>query len=179
MWSWRKHSRPSPKPADQSTTIWIPARVLDRTVEVLRESGGPGHSHEGIAYWAGRRAGGDCFVTTCIAPAAQTTKGSFETTAHTNARVIMYLANVGFELLGQVHSHPGAWVEHSDGDDARALMPYSGFLSIIVPDYARREMNPLTICGIHCFEGSEFRRLSNAEVEKSFRIVDEIADLRK
>ena len=50
----------------------------------------------------------------------------------------MYLARAGLELIGQVHSHPGRFVGHSDGDDERALMPYDGFLSIVVPHYGRR-----------------------------------------
>lgn len=171
----RRH--PTPQPPAVSPT-WLPAHVLDRTVDLLLQSGTLDDPHEGVVYWAGRRVGGECFVTTCIAPAAETTFGSFETSSQTNARVVMYLANAGLELVGQVHSHPSDLVGHSDGDDERALMPYLGFLSIVVPDYARRGMHPLTICGVHVFGRSGFRRLATADVEKYFYIVDDVADLR-
>src|SRR5579862_1296060 len=170
MWRRRKSSRPpAPRPVP---TIWITAGLLERTAEVLRQSRDENEAHEGVAYWAGRRVGDGCVVTTCIAPAAETTWGSFDTSAHTNARVVIYLASAGLELLGQIHSHPGNLVGHSDGDDERALMPYEGFLSVVVPHYASRGMRPLTICGVHIFENSRFRRLENAQIDACFRIVD-------
>jgi proteasome lid subunit RPN8/RPN11 len=90
----------------------------------------------------------------------------------------MYLSSTGLELIGQVHSHPGEFVGHSKGDDRRALMPYEGFLSVVVPHYAREGMLPLTICGVHVFESSRFRRLQTVEVEAQFRILPEFSDLR-
>lgn len=176
MLRWIKRSKQ--QPARAVPRIWVSAGLLDRTVNILQQSGNSRQPHEGVAYWAGRRADNECFITTCIAPAAQTTRGSFDTSSHTNAKVIMYLADAGLELLGQVHSHPGALVGHSDGDDERALMPYEGFLSIVVPHYARRGMRPLTICGVHIFEHSSFRRLQNSEIESCIQVFDELADLR-
>lgn len=161
-----------------TAAIWVCEAVVGHTVDVLRRNGSPKQPHEGVAYWAGRRSGSDVFVTTCIAPAARTTYGSFDTSSHTNARVIMYLADAGLELIGQVHSHPGASVDHSRGDDKRALMPYEGFLSIVVPHYARRGMRPLTTCGVHLFEKSRFRRLTDSEIETRFRILPHFADMR-
>jgi proteasome lid subunit RPN8/RPN11 len=158
--------------------IWISSQVLNHTVDVLRASGDRHEAHEGIAYWAGRRAAGETFVTTCIAPAARTTYGSFDTSAHTNAKVVMLLARTGLELIGQVHSHPGGLVDHSDGDDERALMPYEGFLSLVVPHYAKQGMLPLTICGVHVFRMSRFCRLGNPEIETRFHLIDDFADLR-
>ena len=90
----------------------------------------------------------------------------------------MYLASAGLEMLGQVHSHPGKLVGHSDGDNRGALMPYDGFLSIVVPHHARRGMRPLTTCGVHLFERSHFRRLPDLEIDALFRVVDDLADLR-
>jgi proteasome lid subunit RPN8/RPN11 len=177
MWNWLKGPQRKAVPLDRPI-FWISTELLERTADVLRQSGTRGESHEGVAYWAGRRIGMESFVTTCIAPAARTTYGSFDTSSETNAKVIMYLASAGLELLGQVHSHPGVSVGHSDGDDRRALMPYEGFLSIVVPHYASRGMSPLTICGVHVFEKSGFRRLATGEIEERFRIVEELADLR-
>lgn len=176
MGQWLKHSPEEVGPT--VPTVWVSSTLLDRTGDVLRQSGSEGDPHEGVAYWAGRRVGDDWFVTTCIAPAARTTYGSFDTSSETNARVIMYLAKVGLELLGQVHSHPGKFVDHSAGDEIKALMPYEGFISIVVPHFAGRGMCPLTICGVHIFEDSRFRRLLAPEIESRFRTLDDFADLR-
>jgi len=163
--------------ARQSIT-WVSVSVLEHTAQVLRQSGNGATKHEGIVYWAGRHLGSETVVTTCIAPAARSTWGSFSTSSGTNARVVMYLAEHGLELLGQVHSHPGAVVDHSDGDDERALMPYEGFVSIVVPRYGRNGLRPLTNCGVHVYENSRFRRLPESAVMSRFHVVDEFADLR-
>ncbi len=176
MFKWSRNLRK--QEAAPPPVIWVSAQLLDRTAEVLRQSGHSGQPHEGVVYWAGRRLGRESLVTTCIAPEARTTDGSFATTSRANARVVMYLAEHGIELLGQVHSHPGAFVDHSDGDNERALMPYDGFLSIVVPRYARDGLRPLTNCGVHVFEHSGFRRLTNAEVAARFCVVDDFVDLK-
>lgn len=173
----KKSSQPPAKVAPGSTAIWLTRELVDESARFLRESG-CGRDHEGVVYWAGRRVSGDVFVTTCIAPAAQTTWGSFDTAAAANAKVVMYLAEARLELLGQVHSHPGSLVGHSPGDDEGALMPYEGYLSVVVPNYARYGMLPLATCGIHLFRRGRFERLPEHEVSALFHVVDQARDLR-
>lgn len=178
MWNWFTRKRRKPDAAiPPIAAIVIGERVIEETVAALRRSGTRQEAHEGVAYWAGMRFGEHIVVTTCIVPTAETTYGSFATSSKANARVVMYLAQTGLELLGQVHSHPGARVDHSDGDNERALMPYDGFLSLVVPHYARRGM-PLAQCGVHVFERSVFRRLTNDEINSRFKLVPCVADLR-
>lgn len=181
MLKWLKQlalRRHQSKAAPTASTVWVQQAALAQTVGVLRESGIAAEAHEGVAYWAGRRFRTGSIVTTCIAPTAETASGSFETSSHANARVVAYLATVGLELLGQVHSHPASCVDHSHGDDELAFMPYEGFLSVVVPHYGRRGMTPLACCGVHVFEGGGFRRMGRAEVESSFRLIDAFVDLR-
>ena len=177
MWTWLKR-RLGAVAGHREPAIWICNAAILNTVEVLRRRGSDLQEHEGVAYWAGKRLGADCLVTTCVAPAAATTHGSFHTTSEANARVIMYLAKVGLELVAQVHSHPGSFVDHSPGDDERALMPYVGYFSIVVPNYAENGMCPLTRCGVHIFDRNGFRRLTPFEVESRFHVVEDFADLR-
>jgi proteasome lid subunit RPN8/RPN11 len=153
--------------------------VLQASRRVFQDSRGLFRRHEGIVYWAGRQCRGDWLVTTCIAPHARTTPGSFKTSASANATVVTSINAAGLELIAQVHSHPGGFIDHSDGDSRGALMPYEGFLSIIVPNYGCREMWPLTQCGVHRFESGRFRRLSSGDVEAMFRLVHSLIDLRR
>lgn len=176
---WRRRKRSSSRSGAGVPAVWVPASLLDRTVHFLRQSRDNFEPHEGVVYWAGRRAGKEYFITTCVVPSARTTQGSFVTSSETNAKVITYLASADLELLAQIHSHPGVFVGHSEGDDKRAFMPYEGFFSIVVPHYARCGMRPLTICGVHVFIQSRFRRLDKSDIESHFHIVDEYADLRE
>ena len=47
------------------------------------------------------------------------------------------LANRGRRIVAQLHTHPGRWVEPSPTDRAGVLVPTVGFLSLVVPHYAR------------------------------------------
>jgi proteasome lid subunit RPN8/RPN11 len=145
--------------------------VLAPTVALLRASRGADGEHEGVVYWAGITHDLEWVITTVMIPEAVTTYGSFRTSAAANARIVALLAQTGLVLLGQVHSHPGAMVDHSDGDDRDALMPYENFLSVIVPHYGNTSLWPLDHCGVHRFEGGRFRRLTRGELADAFRLV--------
>lgn len=160
-------------------SILVLERVLRETVTLLKSYHGARGPHEGIVYWAGLPFESLCIVTTCIAPRAKTTGGSFSTTTKANAEVIAWINRYKLHLLGQVHSHPGDWVDHSAGDDAMAFMPYEGYLSIIVSRYGQRGMMPLTTCGVHRYHNGRFERLPDPEVKTYFHIVPERADLRR
>jgi hypothetical protein len=53
--------------------------------------------------------------------------------------------------LGQIHSHPGSWVDHSEGDDEHAAFKINGLLSLVVPAYCKDGMMPIETCGVHRF----------------------------
>jgi len=134
---------------------------------------------EGIVYLAGREAAAGGVAVTAIAPAAVTTRGSFVTSSDDNAAVIGALALLRLQVIGQVHSHPGSWVDHSDGDDEGALVAYDGAWSIVVPDFARRGLYELAECGVHMFSKGCFRRLTVEAVRARVRIVPDSIDLRE
>ena len=161
---WRRSPRLQPR-------VLIHEAVMPETVRLLQESSDVLSAHEGIIYWAGKTTDVAWIVTTSIAPSAITTWGSFETSAASNAEVIGFLSRYGLELLAQVHSHPGFYVDHSDGDDKGALMPYEDYLSLVVPYHGSAGMLPLTQCGIHRFNKGLFKRLTNQEIDSVFEII--------
>jgi hypothetical protein len=151
--------------------ILIHETVIPETVRVLQHSRDERSAHEGIVYWAGKVTTSSWIVTTSIAPKADTTWGSFTTTAFSNAEVITFLATHGLELLAQVHSHPGSRVGHSEGDDEGAFMPYENYLSLVVPNFGKGGILPLQRCGVHRFNQGRFKRLTRKEVETLFQII--------
>lgn len=158
--------------------LWIPEPVLSETERLLRSYGGT-EDHEGIVYWGGVETPGGAVALTALSPTAATTWGSFQTEASANADVVLTLARHELSLVAQVHSHPGDWVGHSDGDDAGALVRFQGFWSLVVPQYARAGMLPLQSVGIHLFEDGAFRRLGWEAVAARVRVLPAMVDLRK
>lgn len=149
---------------------------LDR----LLPSYGDGDDHEGILYLGGLELPGvGAIVAVALAPEAKTSRGSFATDLMANTAVVTALGDLGLVLVGQIHSHPGEWVDHSDGDDDGALVRFEGYWSIVVPSFAARGVRPLSQCGVHVFTRGTFRRLTVEAVNKRVRVLPAALDLRR
>ena len=92
---------------------------------------------EGIAYLLGQSDGSNTLAVTAIRPHAKTTQGGFAVTSAAMADVVRSAVDCGLQLVGQVHTHPGR-AYHSEGDEDGARIAYSGYVSIVLPDYGRR-----------------------------------------
>jgi proteasome lid subunit RPN8/RPN11 len=93
--------------------------------------------HEGIAYLLGHSDGTNTLTVAAIRPHARTTQGSFAVGSLAMACVVRSAVDCGLQLVGQVHTHPGR-AYHSGGDEDGARIAYSGYVSIVLPDYGRR-----------------------------------------
>jgi proteasome lid subunit RPN8/RPN11 len=174
---WPKRTKP--KPAIQRPTVVLTTGLLAESARGLMQYRGPNGPHEGIVYWAGLSTLSHWIITSVILPKARTTSGSFRTSVQSNAETIGFLSDNGLELLAQVHSHPGTFVDHSAGDGFGALMPYENFLSVVVPNYAREGLFPLDTLGVHRFENGAFRRLSANDLAAALKVLPSCGDLRK
>jgi hypothetical protein len=92
--------------------------------------------HEGIAYLAGRSDGIVTLAIAAMRPQAQTTRGSFNVSATAMAPIVRAAASRGLQIVGQVHTHPRE-AFHSEGDDEGARIAYTGYVSLVLPDYGR------------------------------------------
>lgn len=162
-----------PKNAGRQPKALAPGRPMVAITEaVIRASeqylhAGFWRPTEKVVYWAGIKREDVFTALTVIRPDARLTRGSFRTTPAANAEVIAFLSDRGLALVGQVHTHPGAWVDHSGGDDEDAFMPRENYISIVVPSYCRGGMLPIERCGVHRYEGRTFRRITGDELRAS------------
>ncbi len=173
--------RLTPIPLDTSVTgrrLVLPRAIVPEIAKILR-SYGDGEAHEGVVYLGGMETADQSVALVAIAPVATTTRGSFRTDVAANAAVVSTLATQGLILIGQVHSHPSDWIDHSDGDDEGALVRFEGYWSLVVPAFARQGLLPLTGCGIHLYRQGRFVRLTNAAVAARVRVIPEAVDLRR
>lgn len=93
--------------------------------------------NEGIAYLLGQTDGITTVVIAAIRPQARTTRGSFAVEARAMALVVRAAVDRGLQVVGQVHTHPGE-AYHSDGDNDGARIAFTGYVSIVLPDYGRQ-----------------------------------------
>lgn len=93
--------------------------------------------HEGIAYLLGQSDGTTTLIAAAIRPQARTTRGSFAVASPAMAQIVRSAVSLCLQVVGQVHTHPGK-AYHSEGDEEGARIAYSGYVSIVLPDYGRR-----------------------------------------
>ena len=169
-------------PIDNFSYI-IPQNVIADTEKILCDYAQCEPSNEGLVYWAGVRENNRITILSVIAPHTVSTWGSVSTSNRANFDVVKNLSDKNQIHLGQVHSHPGDWVDHSDGDDADASFKIAGMLSIVVPNYCKQGFSPITNCGIHRYDDGYFSRLSESYISQHFVISNSLKsdflDLRK
>jgi len=114
-------------------------------------------------------------VTSVVRPRQQNTLGSFFVSSEANADIAVWLCARKLKLLAQLHTHPGEYVGHSDGDNLGASLAFQGFYSLVVPNYGRSGILPLNQCGIHVFHNG-FVEVPSLIAEKHIQIVPHVAD---
>lgn len=116
-----------------------PRLVISRAcIDALAACLGPEirSGQEGISYLLGQSNGTTTVALAAIRPDAQVTRGSFVVGAPAMAKVVRAAVDRGLQVVGQVHTHPGD-AYHSDGDDDGARIAFTGYASIVLPDYGR------------------------------------------
>lgn len=91
---------------------------------------------EGIAYLCGQTDGTTTVAVAAIRPQATVTHGSFAVSSPAVAKVIRAAVDLGLQVVGQVHTHPGD-AYHSHGDEDGARIAFTGYVSIVLPEYGR------------------------------------------
>jgi hypothetical protein len=171
-------NRKRKSPKDQIHYL-VDEKVISFTEKILGEYASFDPSHEGFLYWCGTKDGDNIHITGAIAPKTVSSPFRVSTDYQSNAEFVRTLSTNRLVMIGQVHSHPGDWVDHSQGDDERAAFKFKGLLSIVVKLYGKKGMMTLHSCGVHRFDGQSFFRLTAAYVKKHFRIVQNTCQLLK
>jgi hypothetical protein len=155
---------PNPFPIIQA--FHLPLNLMDATVAVLREEGG--RKVESLVFWAGRVSRHEARVTRILVPRGP---GVLKHPFHIQVsdRIIAALCDFidppEVVLLGQVHTHKHR-AFHSWSDDANSL-DTPGYLSVVVPDFARNDASSWETWSFHeCIKSRTFRRLSLREVKR-------------
>lgn len=151
-------------------TYTIHSGVVKITDLILKQYGQ--FSHEGLVFWAGNSLENRINITHVIAPETESSEGRVTVPHSSIYHVVRSLSKNKLIHIGQVHTHPGKWVDHSGGDDEWAPFKRTGLISIVVPSYCNTGMFPLKKTGIHRYQENQFIRLSNKYISQHFTIVE-------
>jgi len=148
----------------------VPESLLGASIEEMAPDGRRGC--EGIALWLGRVSEGHATVEHLIGLA-----GPLVVKRPDHLRIDPDLLNQVAEfaeaqdlmLVGQIHSHPGTYVDLSP-TDLRYGISAPHFLSVVAPHYAQDPAVGWTDCGVHVYVPKEgFRRLGSGQIERRIR----------
>ena len=156
--------------------VYVTDTILNQTARFLA-SFAEVVDAEGIVYWFGVESGLKAIVTTVIVPAADTRRGNIVTSPAANADAVRVTVDTPLVLVGQVHSHPSRYVDHSGVDDRDTFAQFPGAFSVVVPHFARRGVD-LAACGVHRHLEGRFRRLGNEDLDAHLRVLPGSVDLR-
>lgn len=131
---------------------------------------------ECLVYWGGVvGARKEIMITSLLRPNHAFQGWRVRLTSSEMKNLLRTLRTRDEKLLVQIHSHPnGAF--HSPGDSDLATSFHKGFLSIVVPNFAKN-VTLLSECAVYEFSGKKFFRLTAEQIEHRFIVYDQIVDL--
>lgn len=160
-----------------SRLVYIPASLLDATGQLLA-SFAVDRPSEGVVYWFGLETPTHAIITSLVVPDADTRHGNVVTSAATNAEALSAVVDTPLVLIGQAHSHPGAYVQHSRVDDRDTFAQFPGALSVVVPHFAKRRIE-LVRCGVHRHVSGRYVRIPAQQISLHLCVLPGIVDFRR
>ena len=155
----------------QQITWTIPTDLLDTSVEVMRPHGRFGN--EGLALWLGKAEGTRVTVTHLVSlrgDGFRTSPLQLRLSWGAMSRLTNLADEHGTYLVGQIHSHPGRFIDLSDVDEKYGVR-CQDYLSVVCPHYAQHPVSGIHECGVHVFDDGRYRRLDANEVERRINVV--------
>lgn len=156
----------------------LPHDLLATSIAIMRPHGVA--RNEGLALWLGTT---DAATRATVTHVVEVSGAGFVTSPQYLALSFRALAaltelaeRLGVYLVGQIHSHPGRFIDLSPIDIAQGIR-VPNYLSLVCPYYAQRARTSLDECGIHVFESGNFRRLPRPEARRRI-VIDETSVIR-
>jgi hypothetical protein len=138
--------------------------LLDDTQALLRNSSKQGR--EAYCVWVGELRQGKARVQEAWSVAANAGAAHANVSLDDVLALSDRVASQGWYILAQVHTHPGA-AFHSPVDDQFPISNRPGFISVVVPDFARDGVGVGWAWFV--FEGvGRWRELSDDEISRLF-----------
>src|SRR5690349_1909751 len=91
----------------------VPISAWEETLQLFQRAG----RREMVCFWYGERQGDGGRVRAILVPRQKQSRGNYHVDASAMLKITEAVRPFGWKNLSQLHSHPGAGVEHSLYDD--------------------------------------------------------------
>ncbi len=154
------------------TDYWrLPKNVLADSLMLMRSDGELGR--EGIVFWLGTHRDGIASIEALLSmngPGIQKLPLYMKISPDAMNTLADVAGDRGYYLVGQIHSHPGTFVDLSQADIRYGIAaPF--YLSVVAPHYALENDTGWSDCGVHVFSpNAGFRRLTISQAHSVLRV---------
>lgn len=160
---------------DPGCLLFIPFAVIQETVQVMQRFGR--EKRECYVWWGGYRQPGQSSaqIVTTIYPDVDTEYGRIHLAQQDLSVLQERLRKLDQVLLVELHTHPPMAGGQNEVDAAHPAAPYSGFISVVVPDFGF--VNLADLRDSHVYEyiaENRWRTLDRLEIAERF-VVDPTA----
>lgn len=149
----------------------LPKELLPKSIQIMRPPGAAGN--EGLALWFGTTDEHSAQITHAVEVFGKGFRSEplfMQLSLKAMASLTDLADSLDVALVGQIHSHPGLFLDLSALDVASGIRSPS-YLSLVCPHYAQRDVNGYTECGVHVFEGGRYRRLTTKEIQERLQVI--------
>jgi proteasome lid subunit RPN8/RPN11 len=153
----------------------LPRNLLVESVDIMRPHGAVGN--EGLALWFGTATDQSAQITHIVEVFGEGFRNHalfMQLSLSAMASLTDLADSLNVALVGQIHSHPGLFIDLSQLDIAHGIRSPS-YLSLVCPHYAQFDISSYDECGVHVFEDQHYRRLSPKEIERRLKPATEKA----
>lgn len=150
----------------------LPNSLLADSLTIMKPQGARGN--EGLALWFGSTDGSYAKITHVVelaGPGFRTAPQQMYVSLRAMSTLTNLAERLGVILIGQIHSHPGRYLDLSNVDKERGIRS-PDYLSVVCPFYAQRKLSGIEECGVHVFEDRQFRRMSPGEISQRLIMQD-------
>lgn len=141
--------------------LFVSEQVLELTFEIF--SNYSLRKVEAGCFWYGFRDDfGNGTVQAVVVPRQINSWGNYQVPVGSMDAVSQATRDHGWKNLAQIHTHPGAWVDHSPYDDEQANSGKA--LSIVIPYYGKKRDSWPLRCGVLEFQNGYWHKLQPSEV---------------
>lgn len=130
---------------------------------------------ETVALWYGVEEPGRHIAVAIGLPRAESQDYNFAIPSGELERLSLEAVPRGLVVVAQLHAHPGRSTTHSDHDNENAVSFHPGFISVVLPHYGREGLDIMG-CGVHEYDGSQWRKLPAIENAKRIQVVPTVLD---
>lgn len=151
----------------------LPSDLISRSVTIMRPNGVRGC--EGLALWLGTMSGTRAEVSHVFnvhGPGFRAAPLQLQLSHRALDRLTDLCSELECFLIGQIHSHPGLFLELSDADCIYGIRRQD-YLSLVCPFYAQRDTTSVKQCGVHVFDRGGYRRLAGSEIDRRIEVRDQ------